>query len=326
MILKSYEINKIDLKKHKIFLFYGENKALIKEAVDEILLKSNCENIFKYAENEILSNLEIFYNQVFTSSFFESKKILIVSQITNKFEAAINSILGRTNEDTAIILVADILEKKSKIRSLFEKNKQLICIPFYADDKKTLSNLIREFFTKKKILISQSQINLILTRVVDRNQLKIELNKIELFLLNKTKITNDEILKLINLSENYSASELVDNYLTKNQRKIMEILNENIFNSEENLIIVRVFLNKLKRLQKLKLSLKNLNGDVDRVLSEFKPVIFWKDKEIIKQQLKFWSLDQLRSLFKDLNYLELLIKKNFSNSNLIINNFFLKFQ
>ena len=218
------------------------------------------------------------------------------------------------------------LEKKSKIRSLFEKNKQLICIPFYADDKKTLSNLIREFFTKKKILISQSQINLILTRVVDRNQLKIELNKIELFLLNKTKITNDEIFKLINLSENYSASELVDNYLTKNQRKIIEILNENIFNSEENLIIVRVFLNKLKRLQKLKLSLKNLNGDVDRVLSEFKPVIFWKDKEIIKQQLKFWSLDQLRSLFKDLNYLELLIKKNFSNSNLIINNFFLKFQ
>jgi len=106
----------------------------------------------------------------------------------------------------------------------------------------------------------------------------------------------------------------------------MEILNENIFNSEENLIIVRVFLNKLKRLQKLKLSLKNFNGDVDRVLSEFKPVIFWKDKEIIKQQLKFWSLDQLRSLFKDLNYLELLIKKNFSNSNLIINNFFLKFQ
>ena len=147
-----------------------------------------------------------------------------------------------------------------------------------------------------------------------------------MFLLNKTKITNDEILKLINLSENYSVSELVDNYLTKNQRKIMEILNENIFNSEENLIIVRVFLNKLKRLQKLKLSLKNLNGDVDRVLSEFKPVIFWKDKEIIKQQLKFWSLDQLRSLFKDLNYLELLIKKNFSNSNLIINNFFLKFQ
>jgi len=223
-------------------------------------------------------------------------------------------------------LVADILEKKSKIRSLFEKNKQLICIPFYADDKKTLSNLIREFFTKKKILISQSQINLILTRVIDRNQLKIELNKIELFLSNKTKITNDEILKLINLSENYSVSELVDNYLTKNQRKIMEILNENIFNSEENLIIVRVFLNKLKRLQKLKLSLKNFNGDVDRVLSEFKPVIFWKEKEIIKQQLKFWSLDQLRSLFKDLNYLELLIKKNFSNSNLIINNFFLKFQ
>ena len=326
MIFKSYELNKINFNNYKIFLFYGENKGLIKEAVDKILLQSNCENIFRYTENEILSNLEIFYNQVFTSSFFETKKILIVSQITNKFEETINSILEKKNEDTIIILIADKLDKKSKIRSLCEKNKKIICVPFYADDKRILNNLIREFFVKKQILISQSQINLILTRVFDRNQLNIELNKIEVFLSNKTKIKSDEILKLINLSENYSASELVDNYLAKNQKKIMEILNENNFNSEENLIVIRVFLNKLKRLQKLKLSSKNFNGDMERAISEFKPVIFWKEKDIIKQQLKSWSLNQLRSLFKDLNYLELIVKKNFSNSNLIINNFFLKLQ
>ena len=209
MIFKSYELNKINFSNYKIALFYGENKGLIKEAVDKILLQSNCKNIFRYTENEILSNIEIFYNQVFTSSFFETKKILILSQITNKFEETINSILEKKNEDTIIILIADKLDKKSKIRSLCEKNKKIICVPFYADDKKILNNLIREFFVKKQILISQSQINLILTRVFDRNQLNIELNKIEAFLSNKTKIKNDEILKLINLSENYSASELV---------------------------------------------------------------------------------------------------------------------
>ena len=326
MIFKSYEVNKINFTNYKIVLFYGENKGLIKEAVDKILLQINCKNIFRYTENEILSNIEIFYNQVFTSSFFETKKILILSQITNKFEETINSILEKKNEDTIIILIADKLDKKSKIRSLCEKNKKIICVPFYADDKRILNNLIREFFVKKQILISQSQINLILTRVFDRNQLNIELNKIEAFLSNKTKIKSDEILKLINLSENYSASELVDNYLAKNQKKIMEILNENNFNSEENLIVIRVFLNKLKRLQKLKLSSKNFNEDMERAISEFKPVIFWKEKDIIKQQLKSWSLNQLRSLFKDLNYLELIVKKNFSNSNLIINNFFLKLQ
>ena len=326
MIFKSYELNKINFSNYKIVLFYGENKGLIKETVNKILLQINCKNIFRYTENEILSNIEIFYNQVFTSSFFETKKILILSQITNKFEETINSILEKKNEDTIIILIADKLDKKSKIRSLCEKNKKIICVPFYADDKRILNNLIREFFVKKQMLISQSQINLILTRVFDRNQLNIELNKIEVFLSNKTKIKSDEILKLINLSENYSASELVDNYLAKNQKKIMEILNENNFNSEENLIVIRVFLNKLKRLQKLKLSSKNFNGDMERAISEFKPVIFWKEKDIIKQQLKSWSLNQLRSLFKDLNYLELIVKKNFSNSNLIINNFFLKLQ
>jgi len=326
MILKSYEISKINFSKYKTFLLYGENNGLIKETVNKILIKANCDNVFRYTENEVLSNLEIFYNQVFTSSFFETKKILIVSQITNRFEETINSILEKKNEDTTIILIADRLDKKSKIRSLFEKNKQIICMAFYADDRRILDKLIREFFVKKKIPISQTQINLILTKVFDRNQLNIELNKIEVFLSNKTKIKSDEILKLISLSENHTASELVDNYLAKNQRKIMEILNENIINSEENLILIRVFLSKIKRLQKLKLSLKNFNGDIERTISEFKPIIFWKEKDIIKQQLKSWSLNQLRSLLKDLNYLELIVKKNFSNSNLIINNFFLKLQ
>ena len=133
MILKSYEISKINFSKYKIFLLYGENNGLIKETVSKILIKANCENVFRYTENEVLSNLEIFYNQVFTSSFFETKKILIVSQMTNRFEETINSILEKKNEDTTIILIADRLDKKSKIRSLFEKNKQIICIPFYAD-------------------------------------------------------------------------------------------------------------------------------------------------------------------------------------------------
>ena len=324
MILKNYETKKIDFNKNKIFLLYGDNKGFIQEIVDNLFLNKNTKNIYRYTENEILGNLELFYNQIFTSSFFENKKILIISQITNKFEEIVNSILEKEIDDTKIVLIADRLEKKSKIRSLFEKNDKLICIPFYADDKKILGNLIREFFIKKKIHISQLQINLILSKIVDRKQLKVELNKLEMFLLNKSNLKNKEILKLINISENYSASELIDSYLSKNKKKILEILNENIFNLEENLMIIRVFLNKLKRLKKLKSRSEELKGNNSQAISEYKPAIFWKEKEIINQQLNFWTLNQLGHLFRNLNDLEIKIKKNYSNSSFMIGNFFLE--
>ena len=324
MILKSYETNKINFNKNKIFLLYGENKGYIQEIVDNFFLKKNTKNIFKYTENEILDNLELFYNQIFTSSFFENDKTLIISQITNKFEEIVNSILEKEIDNTKIILIADRLEKKSKIRSLFEKNDKLICIPFYADDKKILGNLIREFFIKKKIKISQSQINLILSKIVDRKQLKVELDKLEMFLLRKSNLKDKEILKLINISENYSASELIDSYLSKNKKKIVEILNENIFNLEENLMIIRVFLSKLKRLKRLKSRSEELKGKNSQAISEYKPPIFWKEKEIISQQLNFWTLNQLSYLFKNLIDLEIKIKKNYSNSSLMIGNFFLE--
>ena len=324
MILKNYETKKIDFNKNKIFLLYGDNKGFIQEIVDNLFLNKNTKNIYRYTENEILGNLELFYNQIFTSSFFENNKILIISQITNKFEEIVNSILEKEIDDTKIVLIADRLEKKSKIRSLFEKNDKLICIPFYADDKKILGNLIREFFIKKKIHISQLQINLILSKIVDRKQLKVELNKLEMFLLNKSNLKNEEILKLINISENYSASELIDSYLSKNKKKILEILNENIFNLEENLMIIRVFLNKLKRLKRLKSRSEELKGNNSQAISEYKPPIFWKEKEIINQQLNFWTLNQLGHLFRNLNDLEIKIKKNYSNSSLMIGNFFLE--
>jgi len=129
-------------------------------------------------------------------------------------------------------------------------------------------------------------------------------------------------LKLTNLSENYSAGELVDNCLSKNKKRTLNILNENIPSSEDNILILRTFLNKLKRLRKLRLNLKQ-DSNIDQVINSFKPPIFWKDKNIIKQQIKLWKLNDIESFIVDLNNTESLIKKNPQISNQIINNMIL---
>ena len=217
-------------------------------------------------------------------------------------------------ENTKIILLANILEKKSKLRLLFEKNKNIICIPFYPDNNQTLSNIVNSYFKERKIPISQEAINLLIDRARgDRLNLNNELNKIENFTKNKKKINIDEILKLTNLAENYSVTELVDNCLAKNSKKTVNILNENNYSSEDCILIIKTLLIKAKRLNKLQNQTKN-NKNIDQVITSFKPPIFWKDKEIVKEQIKNWSLKKIENLIYKINEIELLIKKNSSNS------------
>ena len=129
----------------------------------------------------------------------------------------------------------------------------------------------------------------------------------------KKKITNEEIIKLVNLIENFSISELVDNALAKNKKKTINILNENNFNSEDSIIILRTYLLKLKRILKISEAyLKDKN--LENAINTAKPPIFWKDKEIIKIQVSTWSSVQIKKLIYQISELELKIKKNQNNS------------
>ena len=217
-----------------------------------------------------------------------------------------------------------MLEKRSKLRNFFEKEKELICLPFYNDDNKILSSLIFDFFKNKKIPVSQESVNLLIERSNgDRLNLKNELNKIDLYTTNKKNINIDEIFKLSNLTENYNVSELIDNCLSKNKKKTINIFNENNYSSEDCILILRTLLIKSKRLLKLKKETKK-NKNTDEVISSFKPPIFWKDKEIVKKQISFWDLKQIRELIIEINNIELKIKKNSLNSVNFLTDFLLE--
>tara|TARA_B100000795_G_scaffold196681_1_gene150727 strand:- start:1781 stop:2776 length:996 start_codon:yes stop_codon:yes gene_type:complete len=324
MIIKSFELSKINLKDSHYFLLYGENEGHKKEVTEIKFKKFYTDNIYTYDESEVLKNEEKFFNTILSKSFFENEKLIIISRATDKINDIIVEILEKKIEDLIIILNAGILEKKSKLRSLFEKNKKTVCVPFYEDNNQTLSTIVNIFFRDKKIHISQQLINLIVQRCRgDRQNLKNELEKIENFTKNKNKINLEDLLKLTNLAENYSVSELIDSCLAKNKKKTVTILNENNYSLEDCILIIRTFLIKSKRLVKLVNEIKK-NKNIDNVILSFKPPIFWKDKEIIKQQVKNWSYDNAQNLLFKINEIELLIKKNSTNSVNILSNFIIE--
>jgi len=324
MIIKSFELNKIDFKKNNFFLFYGENEGLKKEIIENNFKNNYPKKTFYYDESEVLNNKINFFEEILSKSFFENEKLIIISRSTDKITSIIEEILEKKIDDLVLILNSGSLEKRSKLRLLFEKNKEIICIAFYEDNNQTLSSLASQFFRNNKIQISQQAINLIINRCRgDRQNLKNELNKIESFIKNKKRIEISEILQLTNLAENYSVTELVDNCLAKNKNKTLNILNENNYNLEDCIIVIRTMLAKSKRLLKLFQEIK-ISNNIDSAISSIKPPIFWKDKQIVKDQINKWSHKNIELLIFRINEIELLIKKNSSISLSVLSDFIIE--
>ena len=314
MIIKSFEEEKIKSISKNLILVYGSNQGYKNQVIQELFEKIFEGEISRFEESEILNNKESFVSGLMNKSLFEDNKLIIISRATDKIVNLVKEIKEIKIEQIRIIFNSDNLEKKSKLRNLFEKEKELICIPFYEDNEKSLSLIAQNFFRQKNIKISQEIINLLIGRCRgDRGNLFNELNKIENLSVTKKNIDIEDILKLTNLSENYSVFELAENYLAKNKKQVSKILNENNFANDECILILRTILNRSKRLLKLK-EIEKQTGNIDLTISSFKPPIFWKEKDVVKKQLQSWSDDEVKKVIYKINDIEILVKKNSNNS------------
>ena len=313
MIIKSFELAKIKSQNNKFVLLYGSNSGHKSEIINNYLTENFLGEILRIDENEVINN-ENFITELLTKSLFDDNKIIVISRVTEKISDIILEILERDLEGITIILNSGILEKNSKLRKLFEKENHLTAIPFYEDNNRNLISIAQSFFQEKKLKVSQEVINLLVERSKgDRGNLKNELNKISNLSLTNKNINIDTVTKLTNLAENYSVFELSDNYLAKNSKKVSHILNENNYNSEDCILILRTILNKAKRLLRLKDQVEK-HKNIDMVLSSFKPPIFWKEKEIVKKQVESWSFKEINRIIYKINDVEILIKKNSNSS------------
>ena len=322
MILKFYELNKIDLIKNKLILLYGKNEGLKNNAINSLI--KDKKNILYYDEKAIFEDNNSFLESTLNKSLFEKEKTIVIKRASDKIFKIINEIISKNIDELRIIINSENLDKKSKLRSFCEKNKESVCIAFYPDNEQTLSKVAYNFFKEKKIQISPSNINLIVGKCNgDRQNLINEVQKIENYSKNGKSLTTEVIAKLTNLSENHGVSDLINYCLAKNKKKIVYILNENNFSNEDCVLITRTFLNKSKKILLLAQEYK-LNKNIDQTISSAKPPIFWKDKEIIKEQIYKWTPENLKELIYKLSELELLVKKNISNSVNLITDFILK--
>ena len=321
MIIKNFELQKLKSQKYIIHLIYGNNEGIKQDIINNYYLKSFRGEVLKYDEIDIINNKNEFISSLITESLFQTEKLIIISRASDKLSNFISEVLENEKIETKIIIKCSNLEKKSKLRNLIEQEKLGICTPVYEDDYQSLNFIINNFLKENKFNLSQEIKNILIERSKgDRINLRNELLKLENLQITKNKLNTEDVLKLSNLSENYSVYELSDNYLAKNSKKVSNILNENNYSAEDCILIIRTILNKSKRLLKIRNEIDN-NENIDKVISSFKPPIFWKEKDIVKKQVTSWSTNEVKEIIFKINNLEAMVKKNSANSMLFVSNF-----
>jgi len=328
MIIKSYEVKK-NLSKfleYNCVLLYGENEGLKKDIKNLITSNIKAKNadaeFISFYESEIINNEENFYNTLYSGSLFSKKKIITVNSGTDKIVKQIEDILEKLPENIFLIINSEVLEKKSKLRSLFEKKTNIVCVACYLDNERDLNIIANAELRKNNILLSHETLNLLIEKSNnDRNNLKNELEKIKSYALNKKTLSVEEIKSIINFSGEYKSDALINECLSGNVLQYKKILSELYVNVINQTFLLRILSNKIYRLLNIKKE-EEKYSNIESLLNSSKPPIFWKDKPMVKKQLSIWNLKDLNNIIEEINDTEVLCKKNPQISKAIFFNFF----
>tara|TARA_Y100000590_G_scaffold402616_1_gene488517 strand:+ start:2326 stop:3345 length:1020 start_codon:yes stop_codon:yes gene_type:complete len=330
MIVKSYEIKKNipNLLINNLFLIYGENVGLKKDIknfiIEKIKEKEKNVEILSMYEDEIIKDENIFYNLIYSGSLFSEKKIINVYESTDKLIKKISDVYEKYPKNVFLIFFAELLEKKSKLRDFFERDKRTVCVPCYLDNEKDLAIIAQNELKKNNLTLSREIINLLIEKSnFDRNNLRGEIDKIKSYSLNKKNLELEEIKTLINFVGDYKSDILINECLSGNLKQYKKIISELYTGAVNQIFLLRILSNKIQRLLKIK-EQKNESNNFDELINMTKPSIFWKEKPVVKKQLSIWSLKDLEKIIYEINSTELLCKKNPQISNSIFFNFFLE--
>jgi len=323
MIYKSYILEKnINTTKDKdIFLIYGENEGLKKNLKNLILKekKTTKTSTSNFLEEEILKKPDLLYDSILSKSLFSERKIFVLEKCSEKFFTTLNEVLKHVDNSFTLILIAEILDKKSKLRNVCEKSKNVACIPCYKDNSQTLEIIIRNELNKENIKYSNETVSyLISTSSGDRNYLYSELDKIKLYCKSQKNISYEQIKKLLYSPEQESAELIMNACLNNNLNSIKNYLtNQNI--NINYMLILRMLARKIEKL----ISLSKLKSklSIEEIVTTAKPPIFWKDVPTIKKQLQNWKVQDLKEIIYEINNTEIECKKSYENSIIIFLNF-----
>ena len=306
MIYKSYLVEQnIGVLKNNLVLFYGENTGLINDFKDKIIKSFSKCDIIKFNQEDILKNQNLLLNELQNISLFNQQKIFLIRDINDKAFNLINEIIPGIGENK-IFLFSEILEKRSKLRTLFEKDKKSDIVPCYEDNDLTIKKIISNEL--KNITGISSQIINLLKDVCgnDRSKLKNEIEKIKT-LFNGKQISFEELNKLLNLEENDDFKLLKNTAISGKKNETNKFLSKTFLENDKLAYYIATINQTFLRLKEVN---KDTNENIEKRIDQLKPPVFWKDKSVFVEQAKLWNTKKINYILNLTYNLEIIVRSN----------------
>ena len=307
MIYKSYLIEQnISLLDKNLFLFYGENLGLKNELKDKIKFQNKKAEIINLSQDDIINNIDNFFNEVLNISLFDEKKIYFINQVNDKILDIIKIIEPKIDSQK-FYLISESLDKRSKIRNYFEKSNNCGVVACYIDNEISFKKIIIERLKNYKGVTTEN-INLISDKCnLNRDKLNNELDKIYTFFLEKN-IDRNKLEILLDNKINNDFSLLKDEAFNGNRIETNKLLSDTIINSEKNILYLNIINQRLLKLNEIFKLIGQTS--LEKAIDMLKPPIFWKDKPAFLKQAKKWNMNKIKKILNKTYSLELEIKSN----------------
>ncbi len=320
MIIKSYilEQNIKTIFQKKLFLIYGENQGLKDDIKKEVIKNKGKFEVLRMYQDDILKNEELLINEIKNKSLFEESKIILINDATDKILPLFEKFAKEISNDI-IVVFADVLDKKSKLRNFFEKSNEYGVAACYEDNEIQLRKLITSKLKEYKNVTPRIVNLLIQNADLKRNKINNEIDKIKSFFKEKV-IDETKIDLLLNIRTNDDFNKLKDVALSGDKIKTNRLLADTVFNTENNIYYLNLInyrINLLKQITDLNIE----NQSIENIVQSLKPPIFWKDKPIVIQQAKIWNKSKIKVAIKETYETELKLKSNSDiNKNVLLKN------
>ena len=322
MIVKSFSANFKELLKKNFTLLYGENISLIFEIEQKIIKEAKNNNglvVKKYQEEYFLQNKDVFEQFINSESLFGDQELVIISESTDKILEIFDNTIASTN-NKKIIFLSSLLTKRSKLRNLAETETDFNCIACYDDTPVQLQSILLQKLKDNKISVSREFLNSIFeVNSLNRQDINDAITKIQL--IQSTSNIKEENLKNIFYSSSHNDNFEIINFCLLGDKKNINKVLSNIYiqgiNFNEILAALKYKVNKL-----IEISVSNTSdSNVNQLVENYKPPIFWKEKNMVKEQLRRWTNGELNKLMEIIYETEINCKKNYEISNTILQQF-----
>ncbi len=323
MILKSYllENNPENLNQYNSILFYGENDGLKDDFKDKINILNKTAEIITFYQEDILKDVNILTKNIINESLFNTKKIIIINEADNKILVYLEEVLERVNENIKIFIFCKLLDKKSKIRNNFEKDKNFAIVPCYQDTERTLINYINNTLKDYKGLTSEITNLIIENSNLNRGTIKNEIKKIKKLFIDKI-IDKKKLIELLNIKLDNNFENIRDATILGDKEKVNKLMGEVEFHESDTFMYINQLYVRFNRLIEIK-QIENTTKDNELAMESLKPKIFWKEKPIYSKQSRKWDLKRLKVTLNRISNTELLMKTNSAIRNDILLKFLL---